>query len=154
MEFEDVSKKVEKEARRVAAAFKVSTFQKHQMNENESNFIAHFSGSAGGGDRRLYWQIGKNERVTLLWLGTGRSVVATVVEWESSLRGPKDAMGVWAVLLNSPHDEQMAQGLYRLGFESSELPPLSLTAHEKLELRLSMPREFWPQKWLDEESAG
>jgi hypothetical protein len=23
------------------------------------------------------------------------------------------------------------------------------TAHEKLELRLSLPREFWPKKWLD-----
>ncbi|RYX80177.1 hypothetical protein EON83_29760 [bacterium] len=52
-----------------------------------------------------------------------------------------------------PYSEIMAQGLYRLGFEDeavlSELPQLS--NHEKLELRLSLPREFWPQKWLDEE---
>ena len=24
-----------------------------------------------------------------------------------------------------------------------------LSAHEKMELRLSMPREFWPKRWLD-----
>lgn len=47
----------------------------------------------------------------------------------------------------------MARGLYRLGVTNEEiicqLPPLS--AREKLGLRLSMPREFWPQKWIDEE---
>jgi hypothetical protein len=49
--------------------------------------------------------------------------------------------------------ELMAKSLYRLGFEnenvSSQLPELS--AHQKLELRLSLPREFWPPKWLEEE---
>ena len=48
---------------------------------------------------------------------------------------------------------RMARGLYRFGFKDesvlSQLP--ELTDHEKLELRRSMPREFWPQKWLDEE---
>ncbi len=47
----------------------------------------------------------------------------------------------------------MARGLYRLGFDEpailAQLPQLS--AHEKLELRLSMPREFWPQRWLEAE---
>lgn len=54
----------------------------------------------------------------------------------------------------------MARGLYRLEFEAkekvedvlSQLP--ELTAHEKLELRPSFPREFWPQKWLDEEEMA
>ncbi len=57
---------------------------------------------------------------------------------------------------NPSYNELMARGLYRLGLEDevalSQLPPL--TAHEKLELRLSMPREFWPQKWLDGEQSG
>lgn len=45
----------------------------------------------------------------------------------------------------------MARAMYCLGFPESvlqQLPPLS--AHEQLELKLTMPREFWPQKWLDE----
>ena len=32
----------------------------------------------------------------------------------------------------------------------AELPPLS--AHEQLELRLSMPREFWPKALPDEKA--
>lgn len=28
-----------------------------------------------------------------------------------------------------------------------------LSAHEKMEMHLSMPREFWPKTWLDEEGA-
>lgn len=51
------------------------------------------------------------------------------------------------------YSQMMARGLYRLGFEDqsvwSQLP--FLCAHEKLELRLSLPREFWPKPWLDEE---
>jgi hypothetical protein len=48
-------------------------------------------------------------------------------------------------------------GLYRLGLDDENDPRAthcSLSAHEKLELRLSMPREFWPQKWIDEEAAN
>ncbi len=49
----------------------------------------------------------------------------------------------------------MARGLYCLGTDDSEAleqfyPAFSF--HEKLELRLSLPREFWPQTWLDEEA--
>ncbi|BCM89073.1 hypothetical protein IAD21_00917 [Abditibacteriota bacterium] len=48
--------------------------------------------------------------------------------------------------------ELMVRGLYCLGFEDeailSQLPELS--AHEKLELRLSLPREFWPESWKEE----
>ena len=54
---------------------------------------------------------------------------------------------------NPSYNELMVRGLYLLGFEDpaliSELPELS--AHEKLELRLSLPHEFWPKKWLEEE---
>ena len=49
--------------------------------------------------------------------------------------------------------ELMKRGLYCLGFEDEEVFTqlnCSLTAHERLELRLSLPHEFWPQKWLDE----
>lgn len=48
----------------------------------------------------------------------------------------------------------LVRGLYCLGFEDSVINIVNypLTSHEKLELRLSLPREFWPQKWLDEET--
>jgi hypothetical protein len=55
---------------------------------------------------------------------------------------------------DSKNRESMARGLFLLGFQkeridvANQLPPLS--THEQLELRLSLPREFWPQTWLDE----
>jgi hypothetical protein len=52
-------------------------------------------------------------------------------------------------LSDAPFSDFMARGLYCLGFEDesilSQLPPLSM--HEKLELRMSLPREFWPAAW-------
>jgi hypothetical protein len=65
--------------------------------------------------------------------------------------------GYTSLRLECPHrSEILAHGLYRLGLQCcgfdlsynciiNNLP--SLGAHEKLELRLSLPREFWPQKW-------
>jgi hypothetical protein len=64
-----------------------------------------------------------------------------------------EEVGWWLDPLPQFH-EFIARGLYRLGIEDEDiLSQLNhpFTAHEKLELRLSMPREFWPQKWLDEE---
>jgi hypothetical protein len=51
---------------------------------------------------------------------------------------------------------EMARVLFKLGHDTSFIEEHfdTLSAHEKLELRLSMPREFWPQKWLDEEAAN
>jgi len=58
----------------------------------------------------------------------------------------------YRVFPETEFDEYMVRGLYRLGVQDDVLALLSyhLSAHEKLELRLSMPREFWPQKWVDE----
>ncbi|RYX82720.1 hypothetical protein EON83_18045 [bacterium] len=59
----------------------------------------------------------------------------------------------WEFFSYLAYDHLIARAFYRLGFEDeiifSTLPELS--THEKLELRLSMPREFWPQKWLEGE---
>lgn len=61
--------------------------------------------------------------------------------------------GMRMISSNDPSNALMSRGLYCLGFENpaimSQLSPLS--AHEKLELRLSMPREFWPPQWWAEE---
>ncbi|BCM88420.1 hypothetical protein IAD21_00251 [Abditibacteriota bacterium] len=68
------------------------------------------------------------------------------IEWDFSL----------TLHPNSEFHDLFARVLYRLGFEEesvlSQLPTLSM--HEKLELRLSMPREFWPKQWLDEEASN
>lgn len=61
----------------------------------------------------------------------------------------------YSVSPKSSHGEKrIARALYRLGVEDqsvlSQFPQLS--AHEKLELRFSLPREFWPKTWLDEEN--
>lgn len=53
------------------------------------------------------------------------------------------------------NDKLLARGLYRLGFEDEDvLAKLNhpLSSHEKMELRLSLPREFWPKMWLAEEA--
>lgn len=50
----------------------------------------------------------------------------------------------------------LACALFRLGlYDEDTCSELGATFsfHDELELRLSMPREFWPQKWLDEEAA-
>ena len=48
---------------------------------------------------------------------------------------------------------EMARVLFKLVYDVTLIENrfAILSAHEKLELRLSVPREFWPQKWLDEE---
>ncbi len=88
--------------------------------------------------------------------------------WRSFVIGPYDENDecfvdesqVWLNGMVIPADDAlfntlMARGLYRLGIEDeailSQLSPLSV--HEKLELRHSMPREFWPKTCLDEENA-
>ncbi len=49
---------------------------------------------------------------------------------------------------------EMARVLFKLGHDLSFIEEHfdTLSAHERLELRLSLPREFWPKKWLDEEN--
>ena len=48
--------------------------------------------------------------------------------------------------------ELMARGLYRLGLGEDVLSQLpALSADEKMEIRLSFPREFWPRRWLNKE---
>ncbi len=62
---------------------------------------------------------------------------------------------IWTLNYEFPYRARalMVRALYRLGFEDesilNQLPALS--AHEKMELRLSMPHEFWPQKWIEKE---
>lgn len=139
MEFENVSEQVEWEARRVAAAFGVKTFEVVL-----TEWMRNYWGEAG--NTRISWDIdARTNTFFSIQVGTGGCEV------NFDLDAPKEG---WWFFPNPIFHDLMARGLYRLGFEDEgvmrELKH-PLTAHEKLELRLSLPREFWPKTWLDEE---
>ena len=133
MEVEDLDERIEREARRVAAAFSVQEFS---FNDG---YIAQVEGA------------------TLMWfIDQETHKVDNIL-----LVSPGDTIGlVWDVpsafdYRLSRHGHLLARALYRLGFSDEEvwirMPVLS--EHEKMELRLSLPREFWPQTWLEEETT-
>jgi hypothetical protein len=135
MESQVLNEQIEAQARRVAAAFGVETW------ELDPGTDATY---CGWSDNVLY----------VRWLiETFRPRVIFVAV---SVRHDENETSLWldeAQQIDFPSEgnlELMARGLYRLGIEDegvlSQLPPLS--AHEKLELRLSLPREFWPEQWL------
>ncbi|BCM91852.1 hypothetical protein IAD21_03729 [Abditibacteriota bacterium] len=146
MEFEDVSEEVLRQCQRVAAAFGVTkwTWYPHPPFVISDNL--DFSGY--NGPYMVRW---------LIWSRTGTESELCIVSIGDTelLRIHLEFDAVFEIR-EEPlpgESELMARGLYCLGFEDetilSQLSPLS--AHEKMELRLSFPREFWPQKWLDEE---
>ena len=52
---------------------------------------------------------------------------------------------------NPAYNEALARGLYRLSVSEHALSQLpTLSAHEQMEARLSLPREFWPPQWEKE----
>ena len=134
MDVEDVDERIERETRRVAAAFSAQEFC---FNDG---YMAQVEGA------------------TLMWfIDEETAQVDNIL-----LVSPGDSIGlVWDVpsafdYRFSRHGTMLARGLYRLGFQDKNVlrrMPV-LTAHEKLELRLSMPREFWPQTWLEEDTES
>ncbi|BCM88905.1 hypothetical protein IAD21_00747 [Abditibacteriota bacterium] len=142
MEFEDVSEKVEWEARRVAAAFGVGEWKPNEPSREIISYSCFNNGT------EYYVSFDTDGELKTLNIDEVESRQYTHCELQNL------GMGQWSLYNYSQYGKEMAYGLYRLGFEDegilSQLPPIS--AHEKLELRFSMPREFWPQKWLDEEA--
>ncbi|RYX80189.1 hypothetical protein EON83_29695 [bacterium] len=146
MEFENVSEEVKREARRFAAAFGVEKWERKEESELHVLLVSR-AGSHKVGCSICHTtghieEIGvvKDDLIALLFVDRwdGRQ---EIVEFDRVLPDDYDFM---------------VRGLHCLGYKDeevlSQLPPL--TAHERMELRLSMPREFWPQKWLDEEAAN
>lgn len=141
MEIEDVSEEVKWEAQRITAAFDLQEWEITAVSGNEVLFAAYTE------DRLLEWCLdGLN--ICALAVGDRHNLSSFDIN-PSSGYGP-------LTFESSEYDSLLARGLYRLGFEApsliSELPELS--AHQKLELRLSMPREFWPKTWIDGENAA
>lgn len=136
------------EAARVAAAFGVGVcvISDHTDFWSLGNWLNDTDNGADHFEVQIDKMTGNMER-----LSVGGYECCVVRRYD--MGNPGSAFVVWTSHLN-PYNELMARGLYRLGFEDpailAQLPPLS--AHEKLELRLSMPREFWPKTWLEEET--
>ncbi len=156
MEFEDLSEKVKREAQRIVMAYEVTSFQSYEGKSfvvgNVPSAI-HFKGAwKGDSHTRLHWTIDGAD-ATLLKLSLDRDVEFCL------LTKDKEGKHKFVSLSYAKRDlkQGMACGLYRLGIEDEEaLSELNstLSAHEKLELRLSMPREFWPKTWPNEEKAA
>ncbi|BCM92499.1 hypothetical protein IAD21_04379 [Abditibacteriota bacterium] len=148
MEFEDVREDVERECERIAAAFGATSWTEGYKSIPGDSY---FDGSIRGID--VAWNIQwSNLQLTIVRAGKRDEEG----EWEDWCDVQNEGGIQWRCDFNPEYSEFFARALYRLGIEDeyvlSQLPELS--AHEKLELRLSMPREFWPQKWLDEDWAN
>ncbi|RYX82154.1 hypothetical protein EON83_20770 [bacterium] len=147
MEIKDLKEKVEWEAQRVAAAFggvewhpDLSFCPPEQVEYrgklNDFDFGCRFDES------------GRLVSISIDYFDEGRYRTTRIV---------KDDLGQWHGHYRPGARVLMARGSYCLGIEEEQIlagygEPYLLSAHEKLELRLSMPREFWPQKWLDEQA--
>ncbi len=150
MEFEVLSEEVEWEARRLAAAFGFE----HPVRLDPAQFF--YQVHAMNTEMTWLYQ-GEDYYLHKLWLCQITFSQDGALEYEQH-RMIRSYNGRTWHLNDCQEDTQdtdghLARGLYCLGFEDesilSQLP--KLTAHEKLGLRLSMPREFWPKKWSDEE---
>lgn len=151
MEFEDLSENVKREAQRIAMSYEVTSFQSYEGKSfvvGDVPSAIHFKGVWKGAPHTwLHWTIDRHG-ATLLKLSLDRDVEFCL------LTKDKEDKDKFVFLSYAKRDlkQGMTQGLYRLGIEdedaSSELNS-TLSAHEKLELRLSLPREFWPKTWLD-----
>lgn len=149
MEFEPLSEQLEWESRRVATAFGVKEFTRSSYNATTIDFSALYQ------DLKLWWSLdSRPEKTTLRVIdikgssGSGRFCQVSLLD----VLGNSQEKDRWMFYSQGGVDDLMARVLYRLGFDDekvlSRLP--ELTGHEKLELRFSMPREFWPQKWIEE----
>lgn len=152
----NLSEQIEREAQRVAAAFGVDKWEVTWCYE-WWEFIG-----VGYGQELVRWTI---EISSACWIGSEVGPKEVEVSdrelWQhhrSSCQIVRDSdePDVWECNPLMPFNKLMARAFYRLGFENEDvLAQLNypLTAHEKLELRLSIPREFWPKTWIDEEGA-
>ncbi|RYX82176.1 hypothetical protein EON83_20890 [bacterium] len=139
---EILSEPIDREARRIAAAFELETFELNEEDDEQMIYVGNLD------TVRVGWNIdARTNTFVVIWAGNvedGECLIHT--EWYPEGKE-------WRLSPMPEFHSIMARGLYRLGFEDesvfSQLPALS--AHEKLELRLSMPREFWPKIWLNEE---
>ncbi|RYX80951.1 hypothetical protein EON83_26445 [bacterium] len=165
MESEVLSEDIEWEARRHAAAFGLSGWDIIGCDSDEDAKALSFRAQAEGlwfecwygldefCKDAWHWEINDygygggiyTEDDIVATFGTHNGELECEVDLLPSSKKKADAMV-----------SRLLKAAYMMGYPievfNIELG-LTLSYHEQLELRLSMPREFWPQKWLDEEAA-
>jgi hypothetical protein len=152
MEFEDVSEKMEWKARRVAAAFQVNNPTIGPWHEFTPKIIRVLDARDRGYEMMVWFY----EDHTYFCFDEGKELsiivkegVVTTIFDERTVKEEQEGVPIVPLA-------PIGRGFYKLGYDYSLLEERFrvqlLSAHEKLELRLSMPREFWPQKWLEEEA--
>lgn len=138
MESPVLNEQVEWEMRRVAVAFGMQEWTHYYANP-----VWHCTGRAD--KKQFAWQLSA-QTLKLTSLSIAEKGARTTLAYFLPDLGMR----------SGSNNALMSRGLYCLGIEtentSVQLPTLS--AHEKMELRLSMPHEFWPQKWIDGENAA
>lgn len=148
MEFEDVSENLEWEARRVAAAFGVKEWIEFFPKASAED-RAHFEGKAKS--HWVHWVFIRHD-THLLYIYVGER--NDEHNYCSFSNYSFDNHARYQCHPHRDYNRHMARGLYLLGFEDKILfmeLAQTLSTREKLELRLSLPREFWLKTWLDEE---
>jgi hypothetical protein len=172
MEFEDLNEKVDWEAQRVAVSiganeFRLVAYEYAHVSpfENVSCSATHARYVGLCGQSKIGWTIvaegNSLEDVRLVVLQSIQIGECMVYRKAIDSTNLDLVWGPWDRFETSRSQvsfrEHMVHTLYRLGIgieDEGWLAPMNvfLSAHEKLELRLSMPREFWPKKWLNEEA--
>jgi hypothetical protein len=137
---------IEWEAQRVAAAFGVREWGEDVWFMHST--ASHFVGSKAG--LEVVWRINPEGAAIYFRVGSGE-IEDCIVAWRQT------RWGITPSYVHGRYNEEMARGLFCLGYEDEDVFAtlhISLSAHEQLELRLEMPREFWPLKWLEEIGGG
>lgn len=133
---------IEPEAKRVAVAFQVTNLRIRQ------HFSNMFTYTGLSDEDYIVWNF-LRETGQLIIIRFGKQYPRCVVHRFSQ----GILLGQWQCVPHPLFDERMARGLYRLGLDDEDvLAKLNhpFSAHEQLELRDSMPRKYWPQKWLSD----
>lgn len=129
------------EVRRVAAALGCANW----FEVNGSQFERRFEGVTASG-RKVNWWVSYYPAVEGIGFCEKRHAIH---------REAFGQIGPWHVgkKLDSEEATFLARTLYCLGVEEQgvwdELKN-PLTAHDKIELRLTLPQEFWPSLWREE----
>jgi hypothetical protein len=129
--------KFEYEAKRVAAAFgvKITGYVVDSLGAayfNEDDALVPF-----------YWSLSKEGELECLSIGSHDG---------SGMCEVRCLDGVWFCFPCEAYNERMGRSLYCLGIEDEgvwEQLGCCLSGHDKMELQISLPLQFWPDKWLD-----